>query len=141
MSDAVSRFPKSPDEGENNRRADPDPAPVDRNPGEIPSDDELLDTEHHGRVTRVTACDTARTRKRAAELEIARLVEEEQVLGAELRDLGDDEHVDAIMRSGWFPYTPQIISNARLAWILDAVFWTALWLSLWVFAARVLSHE
>lgn len=106
-----------------------------------PDDGDWLDTEHHERVTRVSSCDSARSRKRAAEAEIARLVEEEQVLRAELQALGGDEHIEGIKRSGWFPYAGAVLSSARLAWILDAVFWTALWFSVWMVAYRVLSHE
>jgi hypothetical protein len=88
----------------------------------------------------VEACDSARTRKRSAETEIARTVEEEQILEAQNLGLGGNEHVDAIMRSGWFPYADAILSSARLAWILDAVLWAALWLGVWVLAYRTFSH-
>jgi hypothetical protein len=101
----------------------------------------LLDSEHHARLVRVEACDSARARKHAAEGEIARLVEEEQMLCAELHALGGDEHVDAIVHSGWFPYARPIVASARLALILDAVLWTALWLGVWALAVRVLGHD
>ena len=141
MSDTVSRFPRDPSNDERDARGDPDPAQTSTGPSDAPNDDDSLDIEHHERVTRVSACDSARTRKRAAAAEIARLVEEEQILQAQLKALGGDEHVDAIMRSGWFPYADPILSNARLAWILDAVLWTALWLGVWVLAYRTFSHD
>jgi hypothetical protein len=106
-----------------------------------PDDDDCLDVEHHERVTRVGACESERARKRTAAAEFARLFEEEAILRGDLRDLGDDEHVDAIMSSGWFPYTPQIRKNARLAWIFDAILWAALWLGLWVIAMKEFGHD
>ena len=141
MSDTVSRFPRDPSNDEPDPGRDPDPARDSAGPSDAPNDDDSLDIEHHERVTRVSACDSARTRKRAAAAEIARLVEEGQILEAQLKALGGDEHVDAIMRSGWFPYADPILSNARLAWILDAVLWTALWLGVWVLAYRTFSHD
>jgi hypothetical protein len=140
MSDTVSRFPKGPGDGDGDPRANPDPARASAGTNESPHGDDWLDIEHHARVTRVAACDSARTRKRSAETEIARTVEEEQILEAQKLGLGGDEHVDAIMRSGWFPYADPILSSARLAWILDAVLWAALWLGVWVLAYRTFSH-
>ena len=75
-------------------------------------DDDSLDIDHHERVRRVSECDSKRARKRSAEAEMARLVEEESALQAQYRDLGGNEHIDAIMRSGWFPYAGSILSSA-----------------------------
>jgi hypothetical protein len=141
MSDSVSRFPKGSDDRPGDPPGDPDAATSGIDHGPLPDDGDWLDIEHHARVTRVSACDSARARKHAAEAEIARLVEEEQILRAERQALGGDEHVDAIVHSGWFPYAQPIISSARLAWLLDAVLWTALWLGVWALAARVLTHD
>jgi hypothetical protein len=141
MSDTVSRFPKGPSEGGGDSRGDPDDVKEPAEPNDSPIDGDWLDIEHLARVNRVLACDTARSRMRARDVEIARLVEEEQMLWSDLRDLGGDEHVDAIMRSGWYPYARAIIASSRLAWILDAVLWTALWLSVWALAMRALGHE
>lgn len=141
MSDIVNKFPRGSDESAGDARRDPD-APTSEGGASQSSDDgDWLDTDHHSRVTRVGACDSARARRHAAEAEIARLVEEEQILGAELRALGGNEHVDAIMQSGWFPYASSIFSSARLAWILDSVLWTALWFGVWMLVVRVLRHE
>lgn len=106
-----------------------------------PNDGNWLDTEHHSRVVRVAGCDSAHARKTAAEAEIARLVEDEQYLLAEREALGGDEHVDAIKRSGWFPYTRSIFLSARLAWVLDAILWSALWVGVWALMVRVFSHD
>lgn len=141
MSDTVTRFPRGPGEGDGDPPRDPVIDTGTADPNDSPRGDDWLDIEHHARVTRVGACDSARARKRAAETEIARTVEEEQILEARNLSLGGNEHVDAIMRSGWFPYADPILASARLAWILDAVLWTALWLGIWVLAYRAFGHE
>jgi hypothetical protein len=89
-------------------------------------DGDSLDRVHQARVTRVAACDMADDRRAAAQEELARLIEEEQHLLAELDVLGGSEHIDAIKKSQWLPYQPALQKGARMLWFVDGLLWTAL---------------
>ncbi len=103
-------------------------------------DQDFLDREHQRRVSRVASCDSTSDRQEAAEAEMGLLTEEEQYLSAERNALGGDEHVEAILRSGWYPYSRQIRASARLLWLLDAALWLALWASIWWMWKTVISN-
>lgn len=92
---------------------------------------EWLDREHQERVDRVGRCERAKDREREAKTEAAILTEEMERLNGNRNSLGSDEHVDAIRESAWFPYTEDLAKGARLAWLLDSVFWFVLWGGLW----------
>jgi hypothetical protein len=106
------------------------------NAGGIAPRADQLDREHHARVACVAECDTAAAREAAAEVELARLEEEEQELLAQRDRLGPDEHVDGIRRSGWYPYADSIRRAAKLFWALDLTLWLGLLGSLAVVAWR-----
>jgi len=103
-------------------------------------DGDWLDRVHQELVSRVASCDTAAARKAAAEAEMGVLTEEEQELLAQREALGSDEHVDAIRRSGWYPYADPIRRAAKLLWFLDLVLWMGLFASLAWAAWRILDH-
>ena len=106
----------------------------------LESDEDGLDREHQERFSEVAQCDTSDGRDSAARSDRGLLTEEIQYLLGERTAQGSDEHVDAIRRSGWFPYQREIGLAARLAWLLDMLFWTALWTSIWWRWMRVLTH-
>ena len=97
------------------------------NPGKGIDDGDWLDREHQARVSRVASCDSPEDRKTAAESEMGLLTEDMQYLFAERNAQGSDDYVNAIRRSGWFPYAGSLRSAANLAWLFDLVLWAALW--------------
>lgn len=92
-------------------------------------DEDWLDREHQARVSRVASCDSPDDRKAAAESEMGLLTEEMQELSGQRNAQGSDDYVNAIRRSGWFPYAGSLGSAARLAWLLDMLLWAGLWAS------------
>jgi len=96
-----------------------------------PDESDWLDREHQERVSRVERCDTKEGRKAAAKDALGLLTEENQELQALRNAQGGDEHVEACRRCRWFPYQAGLVLGSRLAWMLDAVLWLALWGGLW----------
>ena len=93
-------------------------------------DSEGLDREHQAHVSEVANCDSAEGRKAAAEVKMGLFTEEIQYLFAERNAQGSDEYVNAIRKSGWFPYTEPLRKGANLLWLLDMLLWTMLWASI-----------
>jgi len=102
--------------------------------------EDLLDREHQARVSRVANCDTAEGRKAAAEMEMGLLTEEGQYLAAQRDTLGSDEYVNAIHRSGWYPYLDALRNGAKLSWLLDMLLWAMLWGSIVWQLVRIYGH-
>lgn len=99
-----------------------------------------LDPDHLKRIYRVERCDASIDRRSAAERELSALTTETTALHAERTALGSNEHLDAIRRSGWYPYRTAIDTGSRILMIVDAVLWQALLVSAGWAVATALGH-
>ncbi len=111
---------------------DPAPSPSSTAETEAPfGNAQALDREHQAHVSDVETCDTADARREKARSTTGLMVEQEQELLGQKKLLGGVEHLNAIERSGWFPYSGPIRIGSQLLMSVDAVLWTGLWAGIW----------
>lgn len=85
--------------------------------------DSDLDTDHQTLIEHVTKLDAGFSRKRQAGRFVARLTRDIGSLQQQRRELGSDEHIAGIQRTGWVPWARRFLILAGVLVAIDIAVW------------------